>query len=106
MLSEEGKDPETAAALIEALRTDHGTARVSSAERAMLDYAAKLTKTPGAMREEDVAALRAEGFDDLAIHDICAITGYYAFVNRIADGLGVELEPGMREAARGSREGP
>jgi alkylhydroperoxidase family enzyme len=33
-----------------------------------------------------------KGFDDRAIHDICAITAYYAFVNRIADGLGVELE--------------
>jgi alkylhydroperoxidase family enzyme len=40
----------------------------------------------------DVDALRAAGFDDRAIHDICAITAYFAFVNRIADGLGVELE--------------
>ncbi len=35
---------------------------------------------------------RAVGFDDRAIHDVCAIVGYFAFVNRIADGLGVELE--------------
>ncbi len=43
---------------------------------------------------EDIARLREAGFADRAVHDICAITGYYAFVNRIADGLGVELEPG------------
>ena len=59
----------------------------------MLDYALKLTATPSAMSAEDVRRLRQAGFDDRAIHDICAITAYYAFVNRIADGLGVELEP-------------
>jgi alkylhydroperoxidase family enzyme len=41
---------------------------------------------------DDVARLRAAGFDDRAIHDACAIVAYFAFVNRIADGLGVELE--------------
>ena len=40
----------------------------------------------------DVEALRAAGFDDRAIHDICAIAAYFAFVNRLAEGLGVELE--------------
>ena len=58
----------------------------------MLDYAVKLTRRPGDMNEADVSSLRAKGFDDRAIHDICAIAAYYAFVNRIADGLGVELE--------------
>jgi alkylhydroperoxidase family enzyme len=55
-------------------------------------YALKLTRTPGAMCAADVDALRAQGLDDRAIHDLCATTAYYAFVNRIADGLGVELE--------------
>lgn len=48
------------------------------------------------MTAERVAALRGAGFDDRAIHDICAVTAYYAFVNRIADGLGVELEERFR----------
>jgi len=39
-----------------------------------------------------VDTLRAAGFDDAAIHDACAIVAYFAFVNRTADGLGVELE--------------
>ena len=63
------------------------------ADRAMLDYALKLTRTPGAMAASDVEGLRGHDFGDRAIHDICAIVGYFAFVNRIADGLGVELEP-------------
>ncbi|MBI3983368.1 MAG: peroxidase [Gemmatimonadetes bacterium] len=58
----------------------------------MLDYAVKLTRTPSEMTAEDAGVLRRAWFDDRAIHDICAITAYYAFVNRIADGLGVELE--------------
>ena len=62
------------------------------ADRVMLEYAAKLTKVPGQMSAKDVEQLRNVGFDDRAIHDICSITAYFAFVNRIADGLGVELE--------------
>lgn len=58
----------------------------------MLEYATRLTEAPGEMDATDVEALREAGFDDLAIHDICAVAAYYAFVNRIADGLGVELE--------------
>ncbi len=58
----------------------------------MLDYSRLLTLSPGKVRENDVALLRDAGFDDRAIYDICAINGYFAMVNRIADGLGIELE--------------
>ncbi len=63
----------------------------------MLAYAEKLTLTPWAMARGDVEALRAAGFSDRAILDINQITGYYAYVNRLADGLGVELEPFWQE---------
>jgi uncharacterized peroxidase-related enzyme len=59
----------------------------------MLDYAEKLTRTPAAVRREDVEALRRVGFSDADVLHIAEVTAYYAFVNRIADGLGVELEP-------------
>lgn len=58
----------------------------------MLDYAYKLTLTPWDMVEADVQLLREHGFSDRAILDINQITGYYAYVNRLADGLGVPLE--------------
>ncbi len=58
----------------------------------MLDYAVKLTREPWAMVEADVEALRAAGWSDAAILDVNQVTGYYAYVNRLADGLGVELE--------------
>jgi alkylhydroperoxidase family enzyme len=59
---------------------------------AMLEYVAKLTEKPWTMKKSDVIKLREKGFSDEAILDINQVTGYYAFVNRLADGLGVELE--------------
>lgn len=58
----------------------------------MLTYAEKLTLTPAAMHQSDVMALRAAGFSDVGILDINQVTGYFAYVNRLADGLGVPLE--------------
>ena len=80
------------AELVEQLMTDFRQAPVKRSDRAMLEYASKLTQEPWNMTEQDVIALRAAGFSDEAILDINQVTGYYAFVNRLADGLGVELE--------------
>jgi len=55
----------------------------------MLHYAVKLTRTPGEMVETDVIALRIVGFTDRDILDINQVTAYFAYVNRVADGLGV-----------------
>lgn len=66
--------------------------RFGDGERALLEYADALTRDPSSVRAAHVDRLRAAGFDDRAIHDACAIVAYFAFVNRIADGLGVELE--------------
>jgi alkylhydroperoxidase family enzyme len=58
----------------------------------MLTYVEKLTRTPGEMSESDVGMLRNEDFTDRDILDITTVTAYYAYANRIADGLGVQLE--------------
>jgi len=86
-------DETTQETLVRALESDYRAAALSEPDRAMLDYVVKLTLTPSQMAVADVESLRRQGFGDRAIHDICAITAYYAFVNRMADGLGVELEP-------------
>jgi uncharacterized peroxidase-related enzyme len=67
-------------------------ADLPESDKAMLDYAAKLTRTPGAMTRADTDRLREHGFGDRAIHDIAQVTAYFAYVNRIADGLGVRLD--------------
>ncbi len=58
----------------------------------MLEFAVKLTVTPGAMNDADVEALRTVGFSDRDILDIVEVVGYYAYANRIADGLGLKTE--------------
>lgn len=78
--------------LVNSLKKDYKTADLEDKDRAMLDYAAKLTLEPWNMEESDVGKLREAGFPDDAILDICQVTSYFAFVNRLADGLGVELE--------------
>ena len=83
--------------LADKLAKDYATARISQAEVAMLDYAAKLTREPWTIVEADIQALRQSGFSDRAILDINQVTGYYAYVNRLADGLGVTLEPYWEE---------
>ncbi len=78
--------------LVDDLTADYRRAEISSADRAMLDYAIKLTLEPSSVTSSEVEMLRQAGFSDAAILDICQVTAYYAFVNRLADGLGVELE--------------
>jgi len=78
--------------LVEALSADYRQAEISPADRAALDYAVKLTLAPASIKPADVEILRQAGFSDAAILDICQVTAYFAFVNRLADGLGVELE--------------
>ena len=81
------------ASFIAALSSDRVAVNdLSGADRALITYAEKLTRQPAAVDATDIRRLRAAGFDDRAIHDLCAIVAYFAFVNRIADGLGVELE--------------
>jgi uncharacterized peroxidase-related enzyme len=74
------------------IRDDYTQANLTPADRAMLDYVARLTRTQAAVGEADVQALREAGFDDHAILDIAQITAYFAFITRLADGLGVTLE--------------
>ena len=58
----------------------------------MLRYCKKLTLEPSRMSQEDVESLRRSGFTNSDILAIVEVAAYYAYVNRIADGLGVELE--------------
>jgi uncharacterized peroxidase-related enzyme len=60
--------------------------------RAMLDYALALTRRPAEVGPEQVVALRQAGLSDEEIHRVASVVAYFNFVNRIAEGLGVELE--------------
>jgi uncharacterized peroxidase-related enzyme len=76
-------DPE----LGELLAMNYRVAGLPARQRAMLDFAWKLTAEPEAVGEPDRVALRAAGFDERDIFDICEITGLFNLSNRMAMGL-------------------
>ena len=75
--------------LVRALREDYRTAPVSEQDRAMLDYAAQLTRDATRISKRDHDGLRAAGFDDQGILQITLIAAWFNYINRVADALGV-----------------
>ena len=70
--------------------------QLSAAERALCEFAERLSRDPAAMSEGDVRELRAQGWEDRAIHDATQIIAYFNYINRVAEALGVELEEFVR----------
>jgi len=58
----------------------------------MLNFAVKLTNEPKNIKIQDIYKLREVNFSDRDILDIVEVTAYYAYANRLADGLGVAIE--------------
>jgi uncharacterized peroxidase-related enzyme len=79
-------------AFVHAVAGDWRTAPLSAVDRALCEYAEKLTITPSSMSPGDLDTLRSHGLDDRAIHDATQVVGYFNYINRIADALGVEHE--------------
>jgi uncharacterized peroxidase-related enzyme len=68
----------------ELMAMNYRAARLSKRERAMLDFAVKLTAEPWLIEEEDRARLRRFGFGDRDIWDIAAVAGFFNMSNRVA----------------------
>jgi uncharacterized peroxidase-related enzyme len=66
--------------------------------KTLIDYALKLTREPHAMTRADVESLQRVGVTDSEILDLVLLTAYMSYVNRIAQGLGVEHD---EQEARG-----
>lgn len=81
--------------LVRALKEDPERAAVDAPTRALLRYADKLTRTPEQMNAEDVETLRSHGFSDRDITDAAHNIAFFAYINRMGQGLGVEQEPFM-----------
>jgi len=75
------------------LARDYTQAKLNDADRAMLDYTAKLTRHASRVTPDDLARLRAVGFSDQAILQINLIASWFNYINRVADGLGVGRSP-------------
>ena len=85
---------------VERIKTDYTTATLSDVDRALCDHAVKLTCTPGAMTKSDVKRLRDLGLSDRAVSDATQVIAFFNYINRVGDGLGVDLEPGMKRPKR------
>ncbi|HZD22279.1 MAG TPA: peroxidase [Acidimicrobiia bacterium] len=84
-------------AIAAGIEADFETADISEKRKTMLRYAVKLTLNPSAISESNVDALREVGFTDTDILHIAEVVAYYAYANRIADGLGIPLEDWIPE---------
>ena len=71
---------------------DYGNAALDDETLAIVEYVEKLTKEPSEMTENDIQTLRKTGLSDDHILSVVMITAMFAFMNRLADGLGVEIE--------------
>ena len=85
-------DDERSDRIEKALGAHNPEAAFEGRELALLRYAEKLTLRPGAMEEADIEALRNEGLDDGEILEANQIVGYFNYVNRCLNGLGVTTD--------------
>ena len=76
------------------------TAGLNAKTEALLAYTEKLTTEPAKCGSDDVDALRAAGWSDRAINDAIQVCSYFNYINRIADGLGIDLEDFIDAAGR------
>ena len=79
-LRQRAKDPELGEMIVQNYRV----ANLSRRQKAMLDFAVKLTESPAKIEEADRQALRDAGFSDRDIWDIAAVNGFFNMSNRLA----------------------
>ena len=77
------------------LKNDWRQAELTHADHTLCAWAEKVTLTPTAAVQTDEEKLRAVGVSEQAVSDAAQVIGYFNYINRIADGLGVDLEPEM-----------
>jgi uncharacterized peroxidase-related enzyme len=74
-----------------AIARDFRQSTLDAKDKAMLEYAEKITISPSEVNESDVQKLKQAGWSEAEILDIAALTSYRNFITRIADALGVQL---------------
>ena len=77
---------------------DYTKSDLDSQIMGMLDYVVKLALSPASVGQADVEKSRVLGLTDEQILSTALITAYFSVMNRLANGLGVELPPGRQEA--------
>ena len=82
--------------MVECLVSEDPRGALDDKHRTLYDYVIKLTLEPANCCKEDIHTLRQAGADDLEIHATVQVAAYFNYINRVADSLGVDLEPEMQ----------
>ena len=80
------------------MKSDPATAELDPRGRAIAEFAMKLTSHPADATREDLDPLREHGLSDEEILVLTHVVGFFNHINRVADALGVDLEPEMPQA--------
>jgi uncharacterized peroxidase-related enzyme len=82
-------------AWLTAVAEDWRAAGLGPVDASLAEFAEKLTLRPSEMNEGDVRTLHDHGFSDEGVHDVVQVVSYFNYINRVADALHVDVEPGM-----------
>ena len=74
-------------------KIDIDTAGVDPKMRPVLRYARKLTQKPDSVTQADADAIFAAGWEESALYYVVAVTALFNFMNRLVEGMGIELDP-------------
>jgi alkylhydroperoxidase family enzyme len=86
--------------MVDRFAIDWRTAGLDDATSALLTHAERLTRNPSGIDESDVDELSDMGWNDEAISLATQIVAYFNYINRIAEGLGVDTEDWIDEVGR------
>ncbi len=89
--------------LVDRIMEDWRSADMDEADRALVAFAEKLTWANSTVGAAEIDTLRTHGFDDAAISSAVQVVAYFNYINRVADGLGVDFEDWI---AKDGREAP
>ncbi|MEM7057675.1 MAG: peroxidase-related enzyme [Pseudomonadota bacterium] len=88
-------------ALGEALVMNWRAAKVDARQRALLEFAMKMTEASADISEADRQVLRDHGLNDEDIWDLASVAGFFNMSNRMASAVGMEPNPDYHAMARG-----
>jgi uncharacterized peroxidase-related enzyme len=80
------------------VKQNYRRVKLSPRDKALAKFAELVTRTPSAVRRQDLETLRRHGLSDRDILDVVEVVSYFNYINRVADALGIDPEPEMHEA--------
>jgi len=87
-------------AWVAAVLRDVDTAPIDEPTRALLRFAVQLSRNAPPPTPADLDRLRGHGFSDVDLHDAVQIIGFFNYIVRVADALGVPLDPWLEDFER------